>query len=198
MNMLATLILSTGVPMITAGDERGRTQRGNNNAFCQDNEISWHEWALDPAWQPLYDLARELLALRAEHPVLRQRYYFEGTPLNNTGRKDIMWLQPSGEEMDEEAWHDAGASTLGVFLAGDALRAVNAKGERKSDTSYVIWLHAGSEPVDVTLPEDWADHYLEVVRTDAPTGTERLKPGSTVTLLDRSFALFEAVHGLEP
>ncbi|MGH3471879.1 MAG: glycogen debranching protein GlgX [Nocardioidaceae bacterium] len=193
-NMLCTLLLSTGVPMLTAGDELGRTQGGNNNAFCQDNETSWLSWARDPDWEHLHELARGLMTLRARHPVLQQRYFFEGKPLNGGGRKDITWLQPTGEEMTGETWLDSSKSTLGIFLAGDALRAVDAKGEQQHDTSYVLWLHSGSEPVDVTLPKEWADHYLEVIRTDTHTTPDRLEPGTTISLLDHTFAIFEAVQ----
>ncbi len=192
-NILATLLLSTGVPMITAGDERGRTQRGNNNAFCHDDEISWLSWHDDPQWAHLRDLTRTLLAMREAHPVLRQRYFFAGKPLDDSGGKDITWLTPSGDEMTERDWLDHSAATLGIFLAGDQLRAVDRRGVRRRDTSYLIWLHAGSEPVDVTLPAAWADHYEEVVRTDAQLSSEPWKPGSTVQLLDRTVAVFEAV-----
>ncbi|MGH3449096.1 MAG: glycogen debranching protein GlgX, partial [Nocardioidaceae bacterium] len=187
-NLLATLLLATGVPMVTAGDERGRTQGGNNNAFCQDNETSWVSWDTDPAWQHLHDLTRTLLRLRAEHPVLQQRYFFEGVPINGSGRKDITWLQATGEEMTQEAWLDSGATTLGIFLAGDALKAVSPRGEPQRDTSYLVWLHASSAPVDVTLPKEWARHYVELVRTDAPTAEEPLSPGASVTLLHHTFA----------
>ncbi|MBA3309453.1 MAG: glycogen debranching protein GlgX [Nocardioidaceae bacterium] len=197
-NLLATLLLSTGVPMLTAGDERGRTQGGNNNAFCQDNDTSWVSWETAPDWQHLHDLTRTLLRLRAEHPVLRQRHFFEGTPFNGAVHKDITWLQPSGDEMPEEAWIDGATTTLGVFLAGDAVRAVDDKGERRRDTSYLVWLHAGGDTVDVLLPEQWADHYVEVVRTDAPTSDEPIQPGTKVTLLDHTFALYEAVAAGHP
>ncbi|HET7174142.1 MAG TPA: glycogen debranching protein GlgX [Nocardioidaceae bacterium] len=192
-NIMATLLLATGVPMLVAGDESGRTQGGNNNAYCQDNETSWLSWAPDPAWQHLSELTAKLLRLRATHPVLHQRYFFEGRPYNGSGRKDITWLQPSGDEMTGEAWMDSSRATLGVFLAGDALRGVDDQGEPVSDTSFVLWLHAGSQPVEVTLPKGWADHYIEVVRTDDHTADAPLPPGSVVSLLDHTFALYEAV-----
>jgi isoamylase len=193
-NLLATVLLSTGVPMLTAGDERGRTQRGNNNAFCQDNDVSWVSWREDPDWSHLHDLTRRLLALRAAHPVLRRRYFFDGQPQDDSGGKDITWLTAAGGEMTEADWQDRSTATLGIFLAGDQLRAVDRRGVRRRDTSYLLWLHAGSEPVDVTLPQAWADHYLEIVRTDTPASAmETRKPGSTLRLLDHCLALFEAV-----
>ncbi len=204
-NLLATLLLSSGVPMLVAGDERGRTQRGNNNAYCHDNDVSWVNWEPEPAWSPLHDLTRRLLALRAEHPVLHRHRFFEGAALEDNGRKDVVWLQPNGEEMDRVTWTDPANRTLGMYVAGDALRTLDRYGHPIRDTSYVIWLHADSDPVDLTLPLEWADHYRTVLRTDLPSSTlaersddgegaaKQLKPGSTVTLAPHSLAVFEAV-----
>ncbi len=194
-NLLATLLLSTGVPMITAGDERGRTQGGNNNAFCQDNETSWLSWQEDSSWVHLHDVARQLLRLRSEHAVLRQAHFFNGAAHAVHGRKDITWLLADGEEMTEGAWNDPHVSTLGVFLAGDALRHKGSGGTPQRDTSYLVWMHAGDESVQVTLPARLAEKYVTVLRTDADADVPALGPGSTVTLLDHSFALFEAVSG---
>jgi isoamylase len=194
-NLLATLLLSTGVPMLTAGDERGRTQRGNNNAFCHDNEVSWVSWRDDPDWTHLHALTRTLLALRAAHPVLRRRYFFDGAPLDSSrGGKDITWLTANGEEMTEASWQDTSRTTLGIFLAGDHLRAFDRRGVRRRDTSYLLWLHSGAAPVEVVLPAAWAQRYTEVVRTDrAEPAARPWSPGSTVPLLEYTVALFEAV-----
>ena len=192
-NLLATLLLSTGVPMLTSGDERGRTQRGNNNAFCHDGPVSWVSWDQPDAWSHLHDMTRLLLRLRADHPVLRQRFFFAGQPLLDGGRKDISWLTPGGNEMGPHDWADSGARTLGVFLAGDALRGQDVEGEPMRDTSYVMWLHSGDEPVDVTLPKEWPGHYVEVFRTDSAVDPTPLEPATSVTLLDHTFALFEAL-----
>ena len=105
-NLMATLCLSNGVPMITAGDERGRTQRGNNNAYSQDNEISWIDWRPDDAWLDVYEITKAALRLRREHPALRQRHWFEGRPAIRGGPKDLAWLHPSGREMTGDDWHD--------------------------------------------------------------------------------------------
>jgi glycogen operon protein len=190
--MLATLLLSTGVPMITAGDERGRTQRGNNNAYCQDNEISWVDWHQDPDWQHLHELTRTLLRLRDQHPVLRQRHFFQGVPLDEDGPKDISWIKPDGQEMTQDDWADAAATTLGVFLAGDALRWLDSRGQRKRDTSYLIWMHAGPHGIEVVLPK-MAEFYREVVRTDRRAFDEVLEAGTTINLPDRTLALLEVV-----
>ena len=100
-NLMATLCLSNGVPMITAGDERGRTQGGNNNAYSQDNEVSWLDWSTDDAWLDVYEITKAALRLRREHPALRQRHWFEGRPAIRGGPKDLAWLHPSGREMTE-------------------------------------------------------------------------------------------------
>ncbi|MBA2445686.1 MAG: glycogen debranching protein GlgX, partial [Nocardioidaceae bacterium] len=200
-NLMATLLLSSGVPMITAGDERGRTQGGNNNAFCQDNELSWLDWELDADWQHLHALTKQLLALRAEHPVLRRHHFFTGVAPHGPGRKDISWLEPSGEEMTEADWRDPAAATLGVFLSGDKLVADGGGGpggpdddtDARGESSYLIWMHAGADPVDVTLPEGGVGWYFEILRTDAAANPSPALPGTTVTLLGRTVAVYEAV-----
>ncbi|MGH3508208.1 MAG: glycogen debranching protein GlgX [Nocardioidaceae bacterium] len=192
-NMMATLLLSTGVPMITAGDERGRTQRGNNNPYCQDNEISWVDWREDPNWRHLHDLTRTLLDLRGQHPVLRQRHFFQGAPLDEDGPKDISWIRPDGQELTPEDWADTSAATLGIFLAGDALRWLDSRGQRKRDTSYLIWMHAGPRSIDVVLPKTGAEFYREVVRTDRLAFDTVLEAGTTISLVDRSLAVLEVV-----
>ena len=181
---MATLCLSNGVPMITAGDERGRTQGGNNNAYNQDNETSWIDWRPDDAWLDVYDITKTALRLRREHPALRQRHYFEGRPTIRGGPKDLAWLHPSGREMAGDDWHDESLSTLGMFVSGDPLRSPGPRGEQQVDRSFVIWLNSGAEPQPMTLPEnDWV-HSGEVVLStdpDLPVGTS-LKAGDELTL----------------
>ncbi|MBD8870054.1 glycogen debranching protein GlgX [Nocardioides donggukensis] len=172
-NLMATLCLSNGVPMITAGDERGRTQGGNNNAFCQDNEISWIDWRPDDAWLDIYELTRAALRLRREHPALRQRHWFEGRPTMRGGPKDLAWLHPSGREMTEEDWHDDGLHAVGMFVSGSPLRSPGPRGEQLRDKSFMIWLNASPEVVDVMLPEnEWVNAGEVVLSTDPglPTG----------------------------
>jgi glycogen debranching enzyme GlgX len=164
-NLMTTLLLSTGVPMVVAGDERGRTQGGNNNAYCQDNEVSWLDWDDDAEWAPLHALTRVLLRLRRRHPVLRQRHFFAGRPVVEGGRKDLSWVHPDGREMATADWHDTGLTTLGLFLAGDAIRARGEHGETVTDDSFLVWLHAGPEEAGVVLP-DLSPAYDEVLRTD--------------------------------
>jgi glycogen debranching enzyme GlgX len=198
-NFMATLLLSTGVPMLVAGDERGRTQLGNNNAFCHDSELSWLDWTDDPVWAPLHDLTRRLIRLRADHPVLRQPHFFEGGPVGGADRRDVVWLQPDGREMDHAAWVDGSRATLGILLAGDGVPARSEPAVPIADSSYLIWLHSGAEPVEVVLPEDGADHYRTVLRTDDPEpADDPLPPGKPTTLAPHTFAVFEAVSAPGP
>ncbi len=172
--LMATLCLASGVPMITAGDERGRTQRGNNNAYVQDNEISWIDWRPDDAWLDLYELTRAALRLRREHPALRQRHHLEGSPSIAGGPKDLAWLHPSGREMVEADWHDESLAAIGMFVSGDPLRSPGPRGEQQRDSSFMIWLNGSSEPFEVTLPEnDWVQSGEVVLSTDPdlPFGT---------------------------
>jgi glycogen operon protein len=178
-NLLATLLLSTGVPMITAGDERGRTQRGNNNAYCQDNEVSWVDWQPAPQWAHLTDLTRDLLALRANHRVLRKRRFFGGHLVDDSGVKDLAWFHPHGREMSGEDWHDQHLHSLGMYLSGVEV----------GDISLMLLFHAGPEPLDWRLPAPpWADAY-EVLHDTSRSLTGRLVAGTVGRLSERSLAV---------
>jgi glycogen operon protein len=187
-NMMATLLLSNGVPMLTAGDERGRTQGGNNNAFCQDNETSWIDWRPDDAWLDVYEVTKAALRLRREHPALRQRHWFEGRPTIEGGPKDLAWLHPEGREMSDDDWHDDGQQVIGMFLSGDPLRSPGPRGEQQHDSSFMIWLNGGAEDVEVKLPvNDWV-HAGEVVlstNAEVAVGTP-VEAGGVLTLQGRS------------
>ncbi len=194
-NMLATLLLSTGVPMLTAGDEMGRTQRGNNNAYCQDNEISWLDWELDPEWQELLDFTRQLLTLRRQHPVFRQWHFFEGRPLRAGARKDLAWFTPEGSEMTEQFWLDPGRHALGMFLAGDALRARGRRGETLQDDSFLLVFNGAPHATEFRLPgRHWATSYAVEIDTAEPANVgERYAGGRTVLRPARSLVLLRAV-----
>ena len=183
-NLMVALCLSNGVPMITAGDERGRTQRGNNNAYCQDNAISWVDWSADDAWLDVYELTRAALRLRREHPALRQRHWFEGRPTMVGGPKDLVWLHPRGSEMSRADWHDADLATLGMFLNGTPLRSPGPRGEQQVDASFALWFTSTPAPVEVTLPSNAWVHAGEVVLSTDPglaVGTP-VREGQTITL----------------
>jgi glycogen operon protein len=175
--------------MITAGDERGRTQRGNNNAYVQDNEISWMDWS--DGWLDLHDLTRALLTLRREHPALRQRHHFEGTPTRPGGPKDLVWLHPQGHEMTVEDWHDEGNHAIGMFLSGTPLRAPGRHGEVLTDKSFLIWFNALPQPVTVHVPVDAWRFGLEVALSTDPSHLPEtpVHPGATLTLRERSLVV---------
>lgn len=170
-NLMATLCLSNGVPMITAGDERGRTQGGNNNAYCQDNEVSYLDWS--ESWDDVLDVVRTALRLRREHPALRQRHWFEGRPTVPGGPKDLAWIHPSGREMTEDDWH-SDLAVIGLLLSGSPLRSPGPRGEQQHDASFLVWIQGRPGSATVSLPgEDWPDDGEVVLSTlpSLPEGT---------------------------
>ena len=151
-NMLATLLLSQGVPMLCSGDEIGRTQGGNNNAYCQDNEISWVDWTLSKPQQALLTFTKGLIALRQKHPVFRRRRFFQGRRIRGMEVKDLYWLRPDGKEMTDDDWSQGYVRCLGVRLAGDAMEEKDAKGRPLLDETFLVLLNAHHEPRPFTLP----------------------------------------------
>ena len=151
-NMLATLLLSQGVPMMYAGDAIGHTQKGNNNAYCQDNEISWINWNLQPQDRELLAFVQRMVNLRKRHPVLRRRHFFQGRPIKGANVKDVLWLNPGGQEMTEEQWRDPGIRCLGMFLAGQGLDETDERGRKLGDESFLILLNAHHEDIAFALP----------------------------------------------
>jgi glycogen operon protein len=171
-NVLSTLLLSTGAPMLVAGDERWRTQGGNNNAYVQDNPVSWFDWTDTAEAQDIHDLVRNLLALRRKHPVLRQRAFFEGRAVpTGDGCKDLAWFHPAGREMHDGDWFDGGLRSIGMYLDGRGLRHRDNRGEVIMDESFLMLLHAGDAPTAFTLPHlPWARRYEVVLDTTYPGG----------------------------
>jgi glycogen debranching enzyme GlgX len=192
-NLMITLCLSNGVPMITAGDERGRTQRGNNNAYAQDNEISWIDWRPDDAWLGMWDITRTALALRRDHPALRQRHWFEGRPAIKGGPKDLAWIHPSGREMDGDDWHDGDLRVIGMFVSGDPLRSPGPKGEQQRDASFLLWFNGSDADCEVTLPENaWVQSGTVVLSTDPDVATgASLQAGERFTLIAQSLVVLQ-------
>jgi glycogen operon protein len=194
-NVLTTLLLSSGVPMLVAGDELGRTQGGNNNAYCQDNETSWVSWALEPWQESLLGFARRLIALRRAHPVFRRRAFFTGRPAHGVGVKDLGWFAPSGAELTDADW-SAPAVTLGMFVDGEEIHTRGPRGERIRDESFLVLLHAGSTPVGFTLPGvPWAKSY-EVLLDTSHGEEQSFRPpaGATLDLSGRSVVLLRALR----
>jgi isoamylase len=167
-SMLATLLLSQGVPMLSGGDEIGRTQLGNNNAYCQDNEVSWHDWAAADA--DLLAFTQRLIALRAEHPVFRRRRFFEGEPTMGSTLDDIGWFRPDGEPMHADDWHVDHARALSVFLNGNALGSHGSTTDRSVDHSFLVMCNAGDDSIAFTVPFGLGGHrWRIVVDTADPT-----------------------------
>ena len=194
-NLIVTLLLSTGVPMLTAGDEIGRTQRGNNNAYCQDNEVSWLDWQSADDWSQVTDLVHRTLDIRHRHPVFRQRHFFAGRPAVPGGRKDIAWFSEAGTELTEDEWWDPHRRTLGLFLAGDAIRTRNRDGSRVADASFLLWLHAEPDDETVRLPDDgtWASSYTVLIDTGRPERENQVvTAGTSLRLTGRSTVLLRA------
>jgi isoamylase len=193
-NFLATLFLSQGVTMLLAGDEAGRTQRGNNNAYCQDNEISWHDW--DHVDERLLDFARQLIALRREHPVLRRRRWFQGRPIRGT--VDLGWCKPDGTEMGDEDWDSGLVNSVGVFLNGEAITDRDRRGQRVTDDSFLLLFNAHSGPVDWSLPKQWGKRWEAVF--DAAAGGregELFDGGLTISMAGHSLVVFRRSDGRE-
>ena len=192
-NMLATLFLSQGVPMLVAGDERGRTQQGNNNAYCQDNEVSWVDWSLDDDRAQLLEFARRVIALRRDHPAFRRRDFFEGRSIHGSEVKDVAWLKPDGTEMTDEEWSRDFARSLGVYIAGEALPDTDERGRPFRDDNFLLLFNAHHEAMQFTLPgcrgaARWRA-LLDTAVADglSPDGT--YEAGAAYSLRERAFAL---------
>ncbi|MCZ7563476.1 MAG: glycogen debranching protein GlgX [Burkholderiales bacterium] len=190
-NLIATLLLSQGVPMLLAGDEIGRTQHGNNNAYCQDNELSWVDWQLDEDGRKLLRFAQRAIALRRAHPVFRRRDFFQGRPLRGRDVKDIVWLRPDGAEMTDEEWSEHHARSLGVYLAGEGLTETDARGRPLRDENFLVLFNAHHEAVPFRLPA-YAGRWLVLLDTSfqdglAPDGA--FDAGAEYALQGRSLAL---------
>jgi glycogen operon protein len=151
-NFVATLLLSQGVPMLVAGDEIGRTQRGNNNAYCQDSELSWVDWNLDEEGRALLEFVRRMVGIRRAHPVFRRHRFFRGRAIHGAGIKDIVWLRPDGGEMTDDEWEHAFARSLGVYVGGAALEEMDRRGHRLVDNNFLVLLSSHHETIPFTLP----------------------------------------------
>jgi glycogen operon protein len=152
-NFLSTLILSQGVPMLLGGDEFGRTQCGNNNAWCQDSEISWFHWENWSEEQvELIDFARRVMAVRRDHPVFRRERFLEGRDVTGSGLPDVWWFRPDGRKMTQKDWNRGDAHALGVFLNGEAILDEDPHGQPIRDDSFVLLFNAHHEDLAFTLP----------------------------------------------
>ncbi|MFZ5558417.1 MAG: glycogen debranching protein GlgX [Pseudomonadota bacterium] len=194
-NLLATLLLSQGTPMLLAGDEMGRSQRGNNNAYCQDNEVSWVDWRIDEDGRKLIRFVERLIRLRHRHPVFHRRDFFQGRPLHGGGAKDLVWLKPEGGEMTDEEWDQHHARCLGVYLAGEVLTETDRRGQPLTDANFLILFNAHHETVPFRLPGFAATaRWLVLLDTAYEDGLARdgtIDPRAEYALQGRSLALLQ-------
>ena len=194
-NFLATLLLSQGVPMLCGGDEIGRTQGGNNNAYCQDNETSWYDWNLSKSQLQLYEFTQLLIYLKKTHPVFRRRRFFQGRRIRGSEVKDIAWFGAHGREMTDEEW-DMGFRTIGIRLAGDAIAEKDTRGQAILDETFLLLLNAHHEEVPFTLPAHKKGVRWELVLDTSisygqktRTRVKLMKGGHPYALSARGFAL---------
>ncbi len=188
-NFLATLMLSQGVPMLLHGDEIGRTQHGNNNAYCQDNEISWVDWDLRDENLALLGFVRRLMAFRAEHPVFRRRKWFQGRAIHGSGVRDIVWFKPDGLEMTDEEWDASFAKSIGIFLNGEEIPDPDQRGNRVVDDSFLLLFNAHWEPIDFVIPKGgWGERWRLELDTahDPPEPGKEWAAGESVEVEARS------------
>lgn len=199
-NFLATLLLSQGVPMISGGDELGRTQHGNNNAYCQDNEISWFDWNLTKGNQQLLEFTKLLIQLKKKHPVFQRRRFFQGRRIQGSEVKDISWFHADGKEMTDEEW-GMGFRSLALRLSGDAIEEVDDKGCAISGETFLLLLNAHHEPISFTLPAHKKGvRWVSIFDTSDVARTKRgplYKGGEEYGLRDRTCALLRLKANVE-
>jgi glycogen operon protein len=192
-NFLVTLMVSQGVPMICSGDEMGKTQRGNNNAYCQDNELSWLDWSLDERRRALLEFTQRVIALRNEQPVLRRRRFFSGGYVRGSGLKDIVWFRPDGQEMSGADWNRPESHAIGMMLGGDAIPTLDEQGEQIIGDTLLVLTNAYHEPFDFMLPAiEWGESWEVLIDTRTADQVENRLPaeaGTKYTLLERSMVV---------
>jgi isoamylase len=192
-NFLTTLFLSQGVPLLLSGDEISRTQNGNNNAYCQDNEISWTDW--ENADTDLLEFTRKLIHLRMKHPVFRRSNWFQGEPMDRNGLKDIEWFLPEGIEMEDEHWDNDNALSLAIFLNGHGIHSYGKKGEKPIDDSFYLMFNASHIPIEYKLlPEKYGTNWRLILDTskdllDDTENSKRVK--GTIRVEGRSVVVLQ-------
>jgi isoamylase len=201
-NLLATLLLSQGVPMLLAGDEVSRTQAGNNNAYCQDNEINWLDWNWDDGKWRLLNFTKRMIGLRRSHPILRRRDYFKGVAVDDHGRKDVAWLKPDGHEMTTEEWEKDFARCLGMWLNGDGLPETDERGRALHDASFLVLFNAHHDVIEFRLPDPGpGGGWRGEIDTSTETGEvppEAASPRETYPLEGRSLVVLRQIAPRNP
>ncbi|HXP35826.1 MAG TPA: glycogen debranching protein GlgX [Chthoniobacterales bacterium] len=201
-NFLTMLFVSQGVPMLLGGDEFGRTQQGNNNAYCQDNEISWLNWQRNEKQNRLLEFTRKLIQLRREHPVFRRPKFFQGRRVRGGEIKDVMWFNPGGNEMSEEEWTSPFVRCLGMLISGDAADLVDLRGEPMRDDTFLLLINADHEPTAFVLPGEEHLEWEQILDTTNEDGflkdPKKFSSGDDVDLGGRTACLFKLSQGEQP
>jgi glycogen operon protein len=190
------LAIAQGTPMLVAGDAGGRTQSGNNNAYCQDNPLSWVDWTLDDARRRLLAFTQRIIQLRRQHPIFRRRRFFEGRALQGGDMKDIAWLTPEGTEMTEQEWTNGFARCLGVYLSGDLLGETDSRGVPVTDDDFIVLFNAHDGAIPFTLPkrDGWGWIVLvDTARNDGLVAEGTYQSASVYPLEARSLVLLQKV-----
>jgi len=187
-NLLATLAFSQGVPMISHGDEIGRTQKGNNNAYCQDNPLSWVNWDLDERAVELLNFTREVLRITKSNPVFRRHRFFAGDPINDKGFKDVTWLRPDGIEMTIEDWGTSRNHLLGMLIPGEASDDFDERGRPNRGQTLLLLLNASNRARHFSMPSmPGSGHWQEVINTAQQT--HRVPKGGGINVAPHSLVL---------
>lgn len=198
-NFLTTLFLSQGVPMLCGGDESGRTQSGNNNAYCQDNEISWLNWQRDEEQNRLLEFTKKLIQLRKEHPVFRRPKFFQGRRIRGTEIKDVMWFNPGGNEMGDEEWDSPFVRCLGMLLSGDTIDVLSFEGRPIRDETFLLLINAHHEAIAFVLPGEENIEWELILDTAGEEGflpaTKKIASGDEVDIGQRSACLLRLAAG---
>ncbi len=201
-NFLTMLFLSQGVPMLLGGDEFGRTQKGNNNAYCQDNEISWLNWQRNEKQNRLFEFTKKLIEFRREHAVFRRPKFFQGRRVRGGEIKDVMWFNPGGNEMSDEEWNSPFVRCLGMLISGDAVDLVDAQGEPVRDDTFLLLINAHQEPIPFVLPGEEHLEWEQILETTNEDGflkePKKFSSGDDVDLNGRATYLFKLSRGEQP
>jgi glycogen operon protein len=198
-NFYATLLLSQGVPMMYQGDDIGHTQNGNNNAYCQDNEISWLNWNLQPQDRDLLAFVQRMINLRKRHPIFRRRRFFQGRPIKGASVKDVQWLNPGGVEMSEEEWRDGSVRCIGMLLSGQGLDETDERGRKVTDQNFLVLMNAHHEDVPFNLPASrqstrWSA-WMDTSRDGGLRPADSYEAGTAYPLQERSLVILMERRG---
>jgi isoamylase len=200
-NFLTTLFLSEGVPMLLGGDEWGRTQKGNNNAYCQDNEISWFDWRHDEKQNQFLEFTGKLISFRKAHPVFRRPKFFQGRRIRGSEIRDVMWFNPGGSEMSDEEWASPFVRCVGMLLSGDTVDVVNFEGEPIRDDTFLLLINAHYEAIPFVLPGQENLEWQLILDTMDPNGflaePGKFASGDDVDLRGRACCLLQLVRGAQ-